>query len=297
MWGEEGVWRKNAVLGNALVDMYARCGEPMKAQQVFDERPSKNTVSWNVLVSGYAQHGQEGRALECMERMRCEGISPQPVAFLAIAKACGSIGAVEKGSEMHAKLLREGLLEDDNMLGTAVMDMYARCGMLAKAEQVFEELPHRNVVSWTALMAGYGRAGEPNAVFGLFKRMTGEGIEPNVVTFTVVLNACSFSGLAGEGQSFLEAMSMSYGIVPAPQHRTCMIDLLGRLGHLEEASAVIKRMPAPFDHLPAWYALLGSCKASGNRELGLLAFENAVKLDERSAGAYVCMSDLYAATM
>ena len=133
-------------------------------------------------------------------------------------------------------------------------------------------------------------------VFGLFKQMTREGIEPNLVTFTVLLNACSFAGLIDEGQTYFETMSTSYGIVPTLQHHTCMVDLLGRVGHFDEAMALIKKMPS-FDHLPTWYALLGSCKASGNIRLGRFAFENAIKLDERSAGAYVCISDMYAAMM
>ena len=288
-----GLLHKSIDLGAALVDMYAKCGTLVKAQQVFDELPMHYLVTWNALIAGYAQQGQVEEALNCFHPMRNQGILPDAMTFAFILKACGNAGSIERGKQIHDEVLRLGLLGKDVMLGTALVYMYAKCGLLEKAQQVFDEIPDRNIASWTVLIAGYAQQGKADEAFKCCEKMEDEGLSPNDVTFLCVLNACSHSGLLDESQMILEKMSRKYGVMLNPEHHTCMIDVFGRAGHFDKAISLIQDMPSS-DILPVWHSLLSACKGWRNVELGRFAFDRAVCLDNQDTAAYVLMANIYA---
>jgi pentatricopeptide repeat protein len=287
-----GLLGKNSELGNALVDMYAKCGALAKAEQVFDDLPIRDATSSTALISGYHEYGHNEEALKCFNRMHAEGISPDIVTFLCILKVCGSIGAAEKGKEMHDEIIREGFLAKERaLIAPALIDMYSKCGILTKAQEVFDELRIRDVISWTALISGYAQDGRHDVCFDLFHKMGEEkDMVPDLVTFTVLLNICCFSGLVSEGRMFFETMITCYGIIPTPEHYTCMVDLYCRVGHFDEAIRIMQEMPSS-DYLPAWFALLSACQKWGNVKLGNVAFEQAVRLHQRSNVPYRCKNN------
>jgi pentatricopeptide repeat protein len=283
---------KDPLVGNALVDMYAKCGELAQAQKVFDELPIRDVVSWTALISGYVQGGDAEEALNCFEQMLQGGFSPNSVTFLCILNACSSLGSIGKGKEIHNDVLREGLLKKHSLLGNALVDMYAKCGLLIKAQEVFDELPVRDVTAWTTLIAGYAQLGRDELVVELLKKMLEEGMEPNGVTLTVMINACSHAGLPDIGHIYYEALSTCFGIIPSSEHYACLVDLFSRAGQFDEVMMVIKNMPIR-DYLPVWNALLGACQRCGNVGLGRSAFEHAIQLDEKDAAPYVSMRNIY----
>ena len=91
--------------------------------------------------------------------MQDEGICPTVVTISCVLKACIIVGSLEIVEEIHAEVRKQGLLQKDIVLGTTLLDMYAKCGALDKAREVFERLPGRDVVSWNALISGYDRHG------------------------------------------------------------------------------------------------------------------------------------------
>ncbi|KAH7439823.1 hypothetical protein KP509_04G078100 [Ceratopteris richardii] len=281
---QEGLLGKNIFLGNAVVDMYARCGAFVKAQKVLDQLPFRNEICWNGLITRYSQYGQGERALNCYDRMQHEGLSPTPVTYACALKACGTIVAVEKGKEIHDEIVRKDLHVKNNVVGTALVDMYIKCGALKMAQQVFEELSTRNVVSWTALISGYAEVGSYDHIFDSFNKMVKEGVKPNFVTYVIVLNACRYSGLVTKGQSYFENMTTRYGIIPSTRHFICMVNLFGFAGHFDKAVSIIRKFTR-FDHSPAWCALLSSCQRWGNTKLAREAFECSVGTEE------VCMAN------
>ena len=209
-------------------------------------------------------------------------------------KACGNIGSFEKGEELHAEIRkRDGLLEDNIMLGTALVDMYARCGMLVDACKVLKSLHVRNVVSWSALIAGYGQLGEHEVVFTLFDSMIQKDIKADHVTFISILNTCCHAGLIERGSWYFDVMRKDYGIAPILEHYTCMVDLHGRAGQLEKALIIIQEMPFVPDST-IWKTLLTASRKSSNVVFGKLAFSQATGLDVIDSGAYMCMSDIFA---
>ena len=289
---QKGFVRSNIVLGTTLIDMYVKCGELCKAQQVLYKLPYRDTVSWNTIIAGFAEQGQYEEALDCFDKMQGEGISPDAKTFGCILKACGIIGSIEKGDEIHDEIFEKGFVPKDIVLGTALVDMYAKCGTLAKAEEVFKKLPFRDIVSWNTLIAGYAQHGQGEEALNCLSSMQREGVSPNTVTFRCILNACSRSGLVIEGEICFVDMSRQYGIMQDIEHHTCMIDLFGRVGNFEKVSTVLRKFPR-CDYLLVWDAILGACQKWVNVELGRIAFERAIQLDSHNSSSYILMANIY----
>jgi pentatricopeptide repeat protein len=207
-------------------------------------------------------------------------------------KACGAIGDTIKGREIHAEISRQKLLTKNVRVGNALIDMYAKCGLLSEARNVFDEVRDRNIITWTSLLAGYAQLGELSDVCRLLMEMIESRIYPNHVTFLVLLSVCSHRGLVRKGQAFFMLMCSS-SITPTIEHYNSLVDLLGRAGHLEEAVEMIERMPLNPD-LRLWHTLLGACRILGNVEISKEAFQHAVNLDGTDDAAYICMYNIYA---
>jgi pentatricopeptide repeat protein len=287
------VLSQDLILGNALIDMYAKCGALGEAREVFDGLSCWDVVSSTTLISGYSQQGQPEEAIGCFDQMHHRSLFANSITFACILDACGLAGALRKGKEVHAQIVSFMHEEGDLLVGNALVDMYGKCGELAQAQDVFDRLLLRDVVTWTSIITGYAKIGEDDMVLEVFCAMIDEGVEPSISTFTVVLCACSHSGHLGEAQQmYCWMMNASYGAMPTLEHLTCMIDLFGRAGYFGEAIAVIRSMPT-INYLPAWIALLGACQKWGNVELGRTVFEHAVELDQMDGSLYVCMRNIY----
>ena len=282
------ILKDDIYVGTALIDMYVKCGCNTKAQQVFDELSVQDVIAWNVLSSGYTENGHGQKALQCFEKMKDQGVSQNAITFVNTLRACASICDSDKGEEIHAEIERKGLLEDAFVSNTLV-DMYARCGALTKAQQVFNKLRVQDVISWTSLMSGYAQLGDSENVFIIFDRMLGEGISPDKISFLVVLTACTRKGLLDKSWTYFEAMSQHYGIAPSIHHHACMLDVLSRSGHLHKALEIINESEFCSD-LVIWRSILESCRKCGNLKMGLEAFEHAVNLDNKHPLAHMYAS-------
>ncbi|KAH7422869.1 hypothetical protein KP509_12G029700 [Ceratopteris richardii] len=282
----------NVYVGTALVDMYAKCGALEEAQAVFDELGTLNVASWNALIGGYVQSGFGDEAFMLFESMYRERFSPDTITFAHMLKACGNIGALQRGQSVHTQIVSHGLSLSCEVVGNALLDMYANCGMFAEAWMMFNKLPVQDVVSWSALMVGLSQLGKDEIVFDLFYKMIATGLQPDSVMFSVVLNACSHNGLLEKGEAIFKMITKVHGKIPDVEHYTCMLDLFGRIGHLEMVMAIIKEMPFPVT-ATVWHIFLGACRLCGHFKLGKWAFEFAVLDDEDVDAAYVSMGDLY----
>ena len=196
---------KSSYVGNSVVNMYVKCGAMLKAEQVFQELPIRNVVTWNSLISGYIHQGLFQSAFNCFILMQSDdGIFPNAITFTYILKACGSVRDVEKGIQVHEMIVRRGLLEKDIVLGNALVDMYVKCGLLAKAQRVLQELPVRDVVSWNIMINGCVQNEQNNKALSIYERMQSEDLAPNSITFILILKACSNIGLIEKGENFMK---------------------------------------------------------------------------------------------
>ncbi|KAI5066679.1 hypothetical protein GOP47_0019303 [Adiantum capillus-veneris] len=271
-------------IGNTLVDMYCKCGGLEEALKVFDLLSGHTVVSWSAIIAGHAQHQHDFTVLQLFERMDKEGIEPNRSIFLSCLKACGSIGAITQGSMIHDWVLRSGYVEDVE-IGNTLLDMYAKCGRVEEAHLVLQHLQTRSDVSWAAIIAAHASRGDTGLVQQCLEGMLQEGLKPDATIFMSVLMACGHAGEIDKGKQFFKAMFEDYCIAPSNEHFTCMIDLLGRAGHLLEAKQFLQMMPNSLD-VAGWIAMLTACDIYSNVKLARGCFDKLVKLDPESTAGY-----------
>nr|KJB29340.1 hypothetical protein B456_005G095600 [Gossypium raimondii] len=249
-------------VGNALVDMYMKCGDADSARKLFDKMPVKNVVSWNSMISGLVQQGQFKEALH-----------------------------LELGKWVHA-YIDKNQIKADGFVGNALVDMYAKCGSAEQAFGVFQGMECKDVFSYTAMIMGFAMNGEAERALDIFAEMPMVGSKPDEVTFVDVLSACSHAGMVEEGWRHFEDMSKVYNLEPQTEHYGCMVDLLGRAGLISEAEVFIANMPIEPDAF-VWGALLGACSIHGKVELGEAIMKKLVAVEPVRDGAYILMSNIY----
>ncbi|KAG9459069.1 hypothetical protein H6P81_003577 [Aristolochia fimbriata] len=276
----------------AIVDMYAKCGDAEDARKVFDGMPHRDLVSWTVMIDGYADCGAAHESMLLFDRMKEEGVVPDKVTLVTTAYACAKLGAMHKAEYVHGYVL-ERKFSLDVVLGTAIIDMYAKCGSVRSARQIFDTMEEKNVVTWSAMMSAYGIHGHGRKALELFPLMLQSGILPNRITFVSVLYACSHAGLVTEGKRWFNSMREDYSIQPDVKHYTCMVDLLGRAGRFGEALELMDTMAVEKDE-GLWGALLGACRIHGNIALAEKAAECLLELQSSNPGYYVLLSNIYA---
>lgn len=275
-----------------LMILYAKSGDLRTASILFDNLLEKNLISWNAMISGFVQKGCVGIGFDLYHEMRKSGLTPDQYTFASVFKACASLATLDQGLRAHGIMIKCHLTENV-VVNSALVDMYLKCSNLDDGRKVFDKSSNRNVVTWTALICGYGQHGRINEVLESFERMKNEGFKPNYVTFLAVLSACSHGGLVDEGWNYFVSMTKDYGIQPRGQHYAALVDLLGRAGKLHEAYELI--LDSPYKQHPAiWGALLGACRIHGDMDLVKIAANKYFELDPDNAGKYVVLSNTYA---
>ena len=279
-------------VGNCLLTMYVRCGSVDFGRKFFDGMPEKGLITWNAMISGYAQNGLAGQVLDLYRKMEFMGVVPDPVTLVSVLSSCAHLGAHTVGREVEQRIILSGFRLNP-FLKNALINMYARCGNLVKARAIFDfDFGEKNIISWTAIIGGYGMHGEGEVAVQLFDEMISAGERPDGAAFVSVLSACSHAGLTEKGLHYFTAMERDYGLQPGPEHYSCVVDLLGRAGRLEEARKLIGSMTVEPDGA-VWGALLGACKIHRNVELAELAFEKVIELEPTNIGYYVLLSNIY----
>ncbi|KAK7340553.1 hypothetical protein VNO77_21259 [Canavalia gladiata] len=275
----------------ALIDMYSKCGSIEDAHCVFDQMPEKSTVGWNSIISSYALHGYSEEALSMYYEMRDSGAKLDHFTISIVIRICARLASLEHAKQAHAALIRHDF-GTDLVANSTLVDFYSKWGRMEDARHVFDRMHRKNVISWNALIAGYGNHGQGEEAVEMFEQMLLEGMIPNHVTFLAVLSACSYSGLSEEGWEIFYSMSRDHKINPRAMHYACMIELLGREGFLDEAYALIRS--APFEPTTnMWAALLTACRMNENFELGKLAAEKLYGMEPEKLCNYVVLLNIY----
>ncbi|KAJ7970443.1 putative Pentatricopeptide repeat-containing protein [Quillaja saponaria] len=316
------------VIGNALVDMYCKCGCLSVARQVFDEMPTKNVNCWTSMVSGYVKCGQLDKARELFERspvrdvvlwtamingyvqfnhfdeavalfqeMQVRRIKPDKFIVVVLLTGCAQLGALEQGEWIHG-YIDENRIRVDTVVGTALIEMYAKCGCIEKSLKIFYGLKEKDTACWTSIICGLAMNGKTSKALQLFAEMRQVGLRPDDITFIGVLSACSHGGLVEEGRRFFHSMTETYQIKPKVEHYGCLMDLLGRAGLLDEAEELVKKIPGEKNELlfPIYGALLSACRIHGNVDLGERLAMQLEKIRSSDSSVHTLISNMYASS-
>eukprot|EP01018_Ginkgo_biloba_P022611 Gb_35108 [translate_table: standard] len=279
-------------VGSALIDIYAKYGNIEDAHIVLDKMPLRDVVLWTSMITGYAQQGQNEEALNLFCQMHRKLIKPNQFTFSSVLRSCASLAGLEQGRQIHAHIIKSRF-ESDVSVGNSLVTMYARCGSIEDAQNVFDAMPSRNVVSWNAMISGFAQHGYAKEALKLFEQMQCAEVKLNHITFVGVLSACSHGGLVDEGRYYFDSMNRDHCIRHRMEHYACMVDLLGRAGNLDEAEDFINKIPVESSAL-VWRTLLGACRVHANLDLGKRAAQALLELDPKDSAAYVLLSSIYA---
>ncbi|XP_057955921.1 pentatricopeptide repeat-containing protein At5g56310 [Malania oleifera] len=284
---------RDVTLWNAMVAGYAKGGDADNARDLFEHMPDRNVISWTAMIAGYAKMDRSGEAIAMFRRMQLEDVQPDGITLLVMLSACAHLGALELGKWIHSYADKHGFSRRIQ-LNNALIDMYAKLGKLNKALEVFENMEHRSVITWTTMIDGLALHGLGKEAVDMFSRMESAGVKPNAVTFISILSACSHVGLVEIGLGYFNSMGSKYGIKPTIEHYGCMIDLLGRAGYLRKALELVRVMP--FEANGAiWGSLLAASRIYGNAELAEHALQHLAKVEPYNGGNYMLLSNIYAA--
>ncbi|XP_020682853.2 pentatricopeptide repeat-containing protein At1g06143 isoform X1 [Dendrobium catenatum] len=283
---------RNTVSWNAMIAGYARSGDVESATSLFNQMHCKNLISWTSMISCYSQNRLFMEALETFDAMKAAGMNPDKVTMATVISACAHLGALEIGRRMHRQTVLSGFAIDVYM-GSALIDMYAKCGSLEKSLVIFFKLENKNLFCWNSAIDGLAMHGRPKDAFYMLSKMIENREKPNGVTFVSILSACNHSGLVEEGRRMFHRMVEFHSIEPEMEHYSCMVDLLARAGLLQEALDLTQKMVIVPNSV-IWGALLSGCKIHGNMEVGQIAMERLTALDPSKSSSYMLLVDMYA---
>ncbi|KAK1321329.1 Pentatricopeptide repeat-containing protein [Acorus calamus] len=287
-----GLGSDNSVL-NALITMYSKCKRVDIAEGIFENLEKKTLVSWNSIILGYAQNGKPYEALAHFREMREKNMKPDSFTMVSVIPALSEISSLRLVKWIHGYAIKSWL--DNNVyVATALVDMYAKCGSICIARALFEAMEEQHLMTWNAMIDGYGMHGIGRKAIELFEEMRKERlIKPNEVTFLCVLSACSHSGLVEEAERYFKLMRDEYELELTIDVYGTMVDLLGRAGRLEEACKFIEKMPIEPD-ISVYGAMLGACTTHKNILLGEKAAKRLFELGPEEGGYHVLLSNIYA---
>ncbi|XP_024008621.1 pentatricopeptide repeat-containing protein At1g34160 isoform X2 [Eutrema salsugineum] len=283
----------DALLCTTMLDAYSKNGDLISARKLFDEMPVRDVASWNALIAGLAFGNRAHEALELYKRMESEGIRRNEITVVAALGACSHLGAVKEGEKIHG-YVKDSNLDQNVIVCNATIDMYAKCGFVEKAFQVFDQIRgEKSVVTWNTMIMGFAVHGEANRAIEIFEKLEDNSIKPDDVSYLAALTACRHAGLVEYGASMFKNMACN-GVEPNMKHYGCVVDLLGRAGRLREAHEIICSMSMVPDPV-LWQSLLGASEIHKNIEMAEIASKKLVEMGVNNDGDYVLLSNVYAA--
>nr|AYM00825.1 pentatricopeptide repeat protein [Salvia miltiorrhiza] len=284
--------QKNTAASNTMIHGYAEAGDVNSVEALFRTLLERDVVSWTTMINCYCKRELYLEALELFEEMKSTGTRPDNTTMATVISACAHLGALDKGKEMHLYMM-QAEFNIDVYIGSALIDMYAKCGVVERALVVFFKLQEKNLFCWSSVIGGLAYNGYAEEALAMFDKMEKEKVEPTQVIFLSVLAACAHAGLVEEGNRRFSEMTTRYGTLPEIEHYGCMVDLLSRVGLLEEALVLIGSMRMQ-PNSAIWGALLGGCKLHKNLEIAQIAVDRLMILEPNNSGYYTLLVNMYA---
>ncbi|KAF6154347.1 hypothetical protein GIB67_026803 [Kingdonia uniflora] len=285
--------KENISCWNALVAGFVRNEMVDSARKVFNAMPKRDVISWSSMIAGYAQIGPSDLALELFHEMIANDVLPNEITMVSLLSSITNSGTLEQGRQVHSYINHNSIPLNDK-LSAALIDMYAKRGSIQKSLEIFCEIREKfnSVSPWNAIICGLAMHGD-NMSIRVFEDLQRTHIRPNSITFIGVLSACCHAGLVEDGKRYFELMKRVYCIEPNMKHYGCMVDLLGKAGHLEDAERLIESMPMKAD-VVIWGTLLSASRTHENMEIGERAAENLAALQPDHGAGRVLLANIYA---
>ncbi|KAM0002270.1 putative tetratricopeptide-like helical domain superfamily [Helianthus debilis subsp. tardiflorus] len=284
----------NTISYNEIITGIAQVGNMEKAVEILSTMPNPNSSSWNSIITGYVNRNNPRSALKVFDQMHLNGVRMDGFTFSSILSGVARVGAHRWGTLIHCCVVKLGF-DECVVVGSALIDMYSKCGQVNAAEFIFESLPDKNLVTWNAMISGFAHNENSTKVIELFEQLKHtKDLQPDGITFLNVLSACWHNKTPLEvATRYFESMIHDYQIDPTVEHCSCMIRLMGHEGEVWRAEGMIKRLG--FESCGGvWRALLAACGVCGDLKVAETAAQKMVDLESDGEFVYVMMSNIYA---
>ncbi|KAG8385172.1 hypothetical protein BUALT_Bualt03G0014300 [Buddleja alternifolia] len=278
-------------VASGLIGVYSKCGKIQLAKHIFNNVPQFDIVCWNSMLAGLSLNSLDTEAFTFFQQMLGNRMLPTEFSYATVLNCCSSLTSLSQGWQIHGLVVKNGH-SNDVYVGTALIDMYCKCGDVGGARQFFDMMPSKNTVTWNEMIHGYAQNGRGEDAVNLFAAMIQTSVKPDCITFVAVLTACSHSGLVDASLSIFNSMQGEYGIEPLNDHYTCIIDSLGRAGRFSEVEEIICKMPYKDDPI-IWEVLLSSCRVHANVSLARRAANELFRLNPNNSAPYALLANMY----
>ncbi|XP_004505554.2 putative pentatricopeptide repeat-containing protein At1g10330 [Cicer arietinum] len=289
------------VASNAMINAFSMNGNMEGALSLFRSMMFRDVVSWTTMVNGFAFNGDFGAAIRFFGMMITHKdvvgclVKPNEATYVSVLSSCTSLegkAGLDFGRQVHGYIVVNGV-ELGVFVGTSLINLYGKMGCLNYAVNVFRVMVAREVCTWNAMISSLASNGKEKEALDLFEKMKLQGLKPNSITFVAVLTACARGRFVREGLQLFGSMSREFQVVPVMEHYGCVVDLLGRAGHIQEAAEIIRNMPfQPNESVLG--AFLGACRIHGAIELGEELAKKMLKLQTQHCGQYLLLSSMNA---
>lgn len=284
------VSRTNLIIG------YFEMDEVKNAIKLFELTPDRDTTVWNATIFGLGETDYFEDGVKLFMRMKEEDLIQDEATFTSILVLCSNMSSLNLGEQTHALVVKEGM-DAFVSVCNAIINMYFRCGSMYYALRIFSYMLCHDIISWNSVICGLAHHGYGKKALEMFENMRLRDVKPNQITFVGVLSACSHGGLVEQGKYYFQAMKTEYILLPMCEHYTCIVDLLGRFGLIDEAMSILEQMRLDRIEIPAsvWGALLGACRMHKNFKLGEIAGERILDIEPSNSGVYIILAEMYLA--
>ncbi|XP_009117391.1 pentatricopeptide repeat-containing protein At3g13880 [Brassica rapa] len=284
-------FQSDEFIGSALIELYALMGSPEDGMRCFASTSKRDIASWTSMIDCHVQNEELVSAFDLFRQLCCTRLRPEEYTVSLMMSACADFAALSSGEQVQGFAIKSGI-DAFTSVKTSSISMYAKSGNMPLASQIFTEVEHPDVATYSAMISCLAQHGFASDALSLFETMKTCGFRPNQQAFLAVLIACCHGGLVTEGLNHFQAMWDEHRISPNEKHFTCLVDLLGRTGRLSEAESLI--LSSGFqDHPAMWKALLSSCRVYKNSVLGRRVAERLMELEPEASGSYVLLHNIY----
>ncbi|CAN1120294.1 Pentatricopeptide repeat-containing protein At1g08070, chloroplastic [Linum perenne] len=263
--------RRDAISCTALMNGYCARGFMKEARKLFDEIPIRDVVSWNAMIAGYVHSGLFEEALEFFDEMITARITPNVSTMLSVLSACAQSGSLELGNWVQSWIEDHGLGSNLKLLN-GLVDMYAKCGDLERAKNIFDNMGTKNVVSWNVMIGGYSHRGCYKESLELFRKMLESNVEPSEVTLVSILPAVANLGALGLGEwihAYIDKNNNKFRLSNNALS-TSLIDMYAKCGNIVAARKIFNNLDSK--SLASWNAIISGFAMHGLADMALEHF-------------------------
>ncbi|CAH1442311.1 unnamed protein product [Lactuca virosa] len=260
----------NVCVQNAILDMYGKCGALADARQVFDEMPTRDAVSWNTIIAAYEQNGNVHETLQLLVQMLSSRFEPDEFTFGSVLKGCSSLKTLNHGMEVHCRIVKSGM-SFESFVGSALVDMYSKCGNIEDAKKLHERMEEQTMVSWNAIISGFSTQEQSEESQRFFSKMLESGTKPDNFTFATVLDTCANLATINLGTQ-IHAQIIKQEMQSDVFISSTLVDMYSKCGNMQDSRLMFeKTLNKDF---VTWNAMICGYSQHGLGEEALSVFES-----------------------